>query len=115
MARKFLYFFIVSFLICTSCANRNSGKENQRNETEIQKGDEIVSATCTNKDGITLKQTFNNTHGTCELELNGERIELKQERMASGIKYSNQHYVYTNWHGETRLFKDGELIFSHDD
>ena len=53
--------------------------------------------------------------GICILELNGERIELQQERTASGIRYSNEHFTYTNWHGETHLYKDGSLIFSHSD
>ncbi|HZL08757.1 MAG TPA: MliC family protein [Prolixibacteraceae bacterium] len=76
---------------------------------------EIVSGRMTDQGGNLLKYTFNNSEGTCILELNGELIELKQERTASGIKYSNEQYSYTNWHGETRLSNDGKLIFSHDE
>ena len=97
----------------TTCQNRIT--KNERNNSEKTEPSAIINSTIINKDGLVLKQTFNNTDGTCELELNGEKIELNQERMASGIKYSNEQYVYTNWHGETRLFKDGKLIFSHDE
>ena len=75
----------------------------------------VVTATITNSDGVSLKLKFNNAEGTCELEFNGEVIELKQQRMASGIKYSNDHFVYSEWHGEIRLYKDGKLVFSHND
>jgi len=120
MTKGLVILFVASQLIFSSCQNRKSGNQTEKSSsgTELKKDDstlknnEIVSSTTTNKDGISLKYTFNNSDGTCILELNGEIIELKQERTASGIKYSNKHFIYTNWHGETNLFKDGKLIFS---
>ena len=115
MARKILILLIAVPLL-VSCLSRKSDRKSVKATriTSFQQP-EIVRSTIISPDGITLKQTFNNVNGTCVLELKGEMIELTQERMASGIKYSNQHYIYTNWHGETRLLKDGKLIFSHDE
>jgi len=116
MKSKMVILFIVSLLTFGSCNNKKSNGEIIKGELKSadssSKNINIVSSTTTNKDGISLKYTFNNSDGTCILELNGEIIELKQERTASGIKYSNEHFIYTNWHGETNLFKDGKLIFS---
>ena len=120
MTKGLVILLVASQLIFSSCQNRKSGNQTEKSSsgTELKKDDstlknnEIVSSTTTNKDGISLKCTFNNSDGTCILELNGEIIELKQERTASGIKYSNEHFIYTNWHGEPNLFKDGKLIFS---
>ncbi len=115
MARK-IFILIVAILLMVSCLGRKSDLKSvsASSITSFQQP-KIVRSTITNPDGITLKQTFNNVNGTCVLVLKGELIELKQDRMASGIKYSNEHYIYTNWHGETRLLKDGKLIFSHDE
>jgi hypothetical protein len=120
MTKGLLILFAASLLFLSSCQNRKSNNQTPKDSsgTELKpedsslKNNEIISSTTTNKDGISLKYTFNNSDGTCILELNGEIIKLKQERMASGIKYSNEHFIYTNWHSETNLFKDGNLIFS---
>ena len=120
MTKELAVLFVTSLLIFSSCQNQKSNSKSGKDSsnTELQSDDSllknvaIVSSTTTNKDGITLKYTFNNSDGTCVLELNGEIIKLKQERMASGIKYSNEHFIYTNWHGETNLFKNGKLAFS---
>ncbi len=42
-----------------------------------------------------------------------DSISLKQYTIASGIKYSNATYVYTEWHGAMTLKKTGKVIFSH--
>lgn len=118
---KILIPVVVVFLLFGACQNqkssRSAGAIVSEEETKVDSSavmnNEIISSAITNKEGITLKQTFNNSMGTCILELNGERIELQQERTASGIRYSNEHFTYTNWHGETHLYKDGSLIFSH--
>jgi membrane-bound inhibitor of C-type lysozyme len=56
---------------------------------------------------------FNNTRNTATFILKGETIEMKQDTMASGIKYSNSNYEFTEWHGEIELKKDGKIVFSH--
>lgn len=112
---------VVAFLLFVSCQNPNSSRsaganvsgEETKADSSAVMNNKIISSAITNKEGITLKQTFNNSTETCILEFNGERIELHQERTASGIRYSNEHFTYTNWHGETHLYKGGNLIFSH--
>lgn len=118
-AKKFLYLIAIAFVF-VSCRRAQPGHETAKKEDVVSEAEtpalhpEIIISTIISTDGDTLRQMFNNADQTCELELRGERIDLKQQRMASGIKYSNEHYVYTNWHGQTRLYKDEKLIFSHD-
>ena len=118
---KILIPIVVALLLFGACQNRDSSRskgaivsgEETIGDSSAVMNSEMVISSITNKEGITLKQMFNNSTGTCILEFNGERIELRQERTASGIRYSNEHFTYTNWHGETHLYKDGSLIFSH--
>lgn len=75
--------------------------------------DQIVKNSVTNNQGVTLTQIFNNSKGTATFVLNGETIETKQDTMASGIKYSNAHYQYTEHQGEIQITKDGKIIYSY--
>lgn len=77
------------------------------------KGSEVVEASVTNKEGVVLEMVYHNTQRTAVFTLNGERIELKQDTMASGVKYSNSRYVYSEWHGEMSLKKDGKEVWSN--
>lgn len=120
MLRRGLFLLMIC-LMFFSCSGGKAGQnQSQKNKvvaadsTDTIRQNKIVTATVTNKDGVSLKLKFNSSEGTCEAEFNGEIIELKQQRMASGIKYSNEHYVYTEWQDEIRLYKDGKLVFSHD-
>jgi hypothetical protein len=118
---KLISFIVITLLICSSCLQNNSRTESSSDSTSSQikspgppRGShKLVIAFTADKQGNVLKQTFDNAAGTCKLELNGKTIELHQDTMASGIKYSNDHYVYTSWQGNTELKKDGKLIFSH--
>ena len=38
---------------------------------------------------------------------------MKQDTTASGIQYSNEDYLFTEWQGKMELKKDGKTIFSH--
>ena len=80
---------------------------------ENRKEDEIVSSTIQNKEGQILKLKFNNTIGTLDLELNDEKILLNKVPSGSGVKCVNDEYEYYNWHGETTLMKNNEIIFYH--
>lgn len=40
---------------------------------------------------------------------NHKMIDLKQEKMASGIKYTNK--IYTEWHRDSILYKTDLKIF----
>ena len=75
--------------------------------------DEIISSTVTNKEGVKLDMVFNNTKKTATLVFKGETIELKQDTMGSGVKYSNEKYVYSEWQGQTELKREGKTIFKN--
>lgn len=75
--------------------------------------DAIVKTTVTNADGTRLDMVYNNTRHTSRYILNGDTIDMKQDTMASGIRYSNSRYEYAEWHGQITLKKDGKVIFSH--
>lgn len=121
MLKKDSFLFIVSLLFLVSCQSRKSMSKTEKKVTDTEvksepsslQKKEIVSGQMTDHGGNVLNYTFNNSGRTCILEINGELIHLNQERTASGIKYSNEQYSYSNWHGETRLSKDGKLIFIH--
>jgi len=98
--------------ISGSSANSTRKIEEPTDSVLIDK--KIVEASVINKEGVKLNLKFDNEAKTCVLYFDGDTVLLKQERMASGIKYSNEHYLYTEWHGEIRLFKDGKQVFSHD-
>jgi membrane-bound inhibitor of C-type lysozyme len=73
--------------------------------------DGIGTASATDKTGVKLDMVFNNAKGTATFTLKGETIELKQDTMGSGVKYSNEKYKYTEWHGRIELKKEGKTIF----
>ena len=102
-------------LLTYSC--QKTGKTNEETTSQTvatePKTDEIIRDTVANKAGVQLAMTFNTTYQTATFVLQGETIELKQERMASGIKYSNANYEFTEHQGEMTLKKDGNVIFSH--
>jgi hypothetical protein len=79
---------------------------------ELIPGD-LVTSSVINQDGDRLDMSFNNTRNTAAFVFKGDLIEMKQDTMASGIRYSNPPYEFTEWHGEIRLKKDGKVIFSH--
>lgn len=115
-------FLVTVCLLLLACAGRraNQNQDKKSETTNAVQADTItqenvVTAKITNNDGVSLKLKFNNAERTCEAEFNGEIINLKQQPMASGIKYSNDRFLYTEWHGQIRLYKEGKLVFSHDD
>ena len=77
---------------------------NQSAEKQIIEN-KIVTATVTDNNGARLDMTFYNSKGTATFLLNGERIEMKQDTMGSGVKYSNEKYEYTEWHGRIEIKK----------
>lgn len=105
---------IISLLTC-SCHKAEKTHEETTSQTAVPepKADEIVRDTVTNKDGVQLAMAFNKPKQTATFVWQGETIDLKQERMASGIKYSNADYVYQEHQGEINLKKNGKTVFSY--
>lgn len=99
---KNLLFIAVTICLLASCRGHRS-----------QAPDTIVTATVTNAAGEQLDLAFNNTRGTVDIVFKGGKINLKQDTMASGIRYSNPEYVYSEWHGQIALLKAGDTIFTN--
>ena len=118
MKKLLLAITVVTSLAVTSCIEK---KNNEAEKTTKQTGlkqtaeDKIVTSTITNNEGDRLDITFNNTKKTATLIFKGDTIELKQDTMGSGVKYSNKIYVFSDWHGQTELKKDGKSIFKNFD
>lgn len=112
--------FIVSLLL-SSCDRQTTSNTKSAAQQTTKQGahdatysDKIVHARVTDKSGAPLlEMTFNNAKRRAILYFRGETIEVKQDTTASGIRYSNQHYDYREWHGEIKLKKDGKIVFQH--
>ena len=74
----------------------------------------IVKSTLTDTAVNVLQMEFDKTAGTAVLYFMGDTIFLKQDTMASGIRYSNPQYVYTEWQGHATLIKDSLIVFDHE-
>lgn len=100
--------------------NENYAYSEWQGVTEIKKDgktiflhkDDIVKSMVKDKAGKELGMTFNNTKGIATFTFNGEVLDLKQDTTASGIKYSNKDYEYTEHQGNIELKKDGAVVFS---
>jgi membrane-bound inhibitor of C-type lysozyme len=71
----------------------------------------IVIDTLRSKDGKVLIARFNNRTGIFTFHLNGQKIVLKQDRTASGVRAHNNKYTYQNWQGNTILRKGNDIVF----
>ena len=106
----FAYAIITGFLL-VSCKENKRTVNRATNSMEAT-ADQIVKNSVTNREGDKLDMVYNSTKRTACFVFKGETIELKQDTTASGIKYSNSRYEFTEWHGEINLKKDGKVIFS---
>lgn len=77
----------------------------------VNSKDDVVKSTLKNSKGEVLDMTFNNTKDIATVVLNGETIELKGQRPASGIWYKNDHYELRGKGEEVELSKDGKVVF----
>ena len=89
-------------LFATAC---NNSKKNQENN-------EAVATTITNSNGESIHVTYNTEGETVTIVFNGETIVLQQQPSASGIRYANETYTYTEWQDEVELTKDGAVVFT---
>lgn len=107
-------FFISGVLISSlliSCQKNEKTREQPATQTVVT--EEIIRDTVTNQQGKVLEVAFNNSKQTATLVWQGETIDLKQDRMASGIKYSNPAYEFTEHQGTLTLKKGGNVVFSY--
>ena len=112
MKQSLFVITLIASLLLVSCGENK--KPANKSVIPIETAaDQIVKATVTNPDGVRLDMEYNNAKRTARFILKGETIDLKQDTTASGIKYSNSHYEYREWHGEITLKKDGQEVFVH--
>lgn len=113
MANKFFIIALLA-LVFNSCTgiSKQENKEPATSETIV---DDIVTTSSTNKDGETIGISFNNTKGIATLVLNGETIELLQQKAASGFWYKNDKYELRGKGNNIELRKDDAVVFSHED
>ncbi len=108
---------MLSTLFLTACKDKPKEENTEAITAESVEtpSDDIVISTSTSKDGKELKMRFNNTKGTATLEFEGDTIEMKAERAASGIWYKNDHYELRGKGNDIQLTKDGTVVFEHAD
>ncbi len=120
MKKNTLFVFGIATLGLFACKNPKEGEAVTPVVDSLEvvtppapKVDEIVIDSLTNKEGKMLKMLFNNTQSTATFTYENETIEMKQDTTASGVQYSNEHFVFTEWQGQVDLKKDGKSIFTH--
>lgn len=115
MKKELLFSMVIAGVFLMSCTGSNSSK--QQNPDNSDKTavifDNLVQSAVKDSTGSTLEMSFDDEDNTAFFVFNGEIIELKGDTMASGIKYSNAQYEFTEWHGEITLKKDGEVVFNY--
>jgi len=104
---------LLASLWLSSCQPTEKKNKESPSQTAAQasKGDSIVRDTVTNRQGVKLAMAYNNAARTATFVLKGEVIQLKQDTVASGIKYSNANYEYSEHQGVIILRKGGNVIF----
>ncbi|MDR2358757.1 MAG: MliC family protein [Prevotellaceae bacterium] len=115
MKKEILFIATVAGVFLVSCEGHNSSK--QQNSDKLDKTatliDNLAQSAVVDSAGSILEMSFDEENNTALFVFNGEIIEMKGDTMASGIKYSNPQYEYTEWHGEMTLKKDGKEVFRH--
>ncbi|MDR0693802.1 MAG: MliC family protein [Prevotellaceae bacterium] len=115
MKKEILLIVTVAGAFLVSCGGNNSSK--QQNSDKLDNIatliDNLAQSAVVDSAGSILEMSFNEENNTAFFVFNGEIIEMQRDTVASGIRYSNPHYVYTEWHGEMTLEKDGKEVFRH--
>ncbi|SKB56533.1 hypothetical protein SAMN05660226_02015 [Parapedobacter luteus] len=101
-------------LFITSCQSAGYDPEPAGNaNAAITSRYDIVTRSATNARGDTLTMTFDKAAGIAMFILKSDTIWLEADATASGVRYSNDRYRYTEHHGVLRLTKDGQPLFEH--
>lgn len=112
---KSLFCIMSIFLGIGSC--QSTQKVGNQLSTQAQPGDSttnsIIRDTVTNSQGVKLVMAYNNANHTAMFVLEGEAMQLKQDSTASGIKYSNAEYEYTEHQGNSTLRKENKIVFKN--
>lgn len=109
MKHKLLSILMLIALCIMSCKDAVKQNDTEQNKSP----DKIVTSTLKDKDGKTLTLSFNNTKNIVVLNFNGETIELKSQKPASGIWYKNDLYELRGKGKTVELTKDGKTVFKN--
>ena len=71
----------------------------------------LITGTLTSKSGDNLRYSFDNSMHTMTIVYKDDLSVLQQDTMASGIKYSNKTYTYSEFHGAAAVQKNGRTVF----
>ena len=104
--RKILFTFAIAGLI--GCQKKHSAVNPARVQAATVNP---IKTAIANTQGDSLYIEFDNDNAKASMRYKGETFVLSQDTMGSGIRYSNKHYIYTEWHGQSTLQKDGKTIF----
>ncbi len=75
------------------------------------RADGRLKGTLVSGSGDTLQYAYNNDAHTMTIGFKNLQAELKQDTTASGLRYSNDQFVYTEWHGISTLKEKGNTVF----
>lgn len=84
----------ISFLFLISCVA----------DKEIR--DVIVDS-----EGNKMELVFHNEKEELSINYRGEKYHLKQVPMASGIRYEDGEYQFSQWQGKTEFSKNDQILF----
>jgi membrane-bound inhibitor of C-type lysozyme len=110
---------IVSVILLFSCQSSKTVKPEENSSSLVQRRivsetqNNIVYTRITNRQGELLEIIFDNAKNEALLKFKGEDIKLTGEKTASGIKYSNSQYLFTQWKDDIELKKDGKTVFQY--
>ncbi|MDR1007895.1 MAG: MliC family protein [Campylobacteraceae bacterium] len=71
---------------------------------------DVIDNAIIGEDGSVIRVVFYDDRANITLP-DDSSVLLKGIPMASGIKYANSEYEYSEWHGEIELKKDNKTIF----
>ena len=119
--KKLLILIASSGLLILSCNDTKMESTKEESVTHIEKNinivkndstvmDSTIKITLLNPDGKKLDVTYKND--SAYVHFDGKDLVLKQDLMASGTQYSNDHFQLSEHQGDITLTEDNKIIFS---
>ena len=117
MKRIVLTLAVTVALFLTSCKESTHEKSDTTiiENTEATTTTESTVTSLLDKDGRKLEIHYDNTNGMATVTFDGETIEMKQEKAASGVWFKNDSYELRGKGNDLTLEKDGKVVFEHKD
>ena len=118
MINKSLTLAIITTVTLASC--KENTKESTKEVTTIDSTislkkplENIITSTFVDADGKKMVMVFDDLNESATITIEGEVVELKRERVASGIWYKNDRYELRGKGEHAELTKDGKTIFKN--